>query len=395
MTNYQFLNSYTFNNGVTLKNKIVMAPMTTMASFHNGMLTQDELDYYETRSGGPGMIITAVANVSDSGKGFEGELSVAHDEMMDGLTQLASVLKKNGSKAVLQIFHAGRKSTTKILRGETPVSASAIAAEFPTNSETPRELTHEEIEEIITDFGEATRRAIIAGFDGIELHGANTYLLQQFYSEHSNRRSDEWGGSRDKRMTFALRVIAEVQKAIDTYATKPFLLGYRVSPEEVETPGIRLEDTLYFAETIKDKIDYLHLSMGDYKRTSINNPDDKTPIIEHFTKTINGDIPLIGIGSVERPEQADEVLELGTDLVAIGREFLREPKWVQKVMAQDEGSIRTQISPLDLDELRIPKVTQEYLKVAFRSVMHFTTDPDEYVNYQNQLAPMEGIEKKI
>ncbi|EMS74298.1 putative oxidoreductase [Enterococcus durans IPLA 655] len=395
MSEYQFLKPFQFNKGLTLKNKIVMAPMTTMASFYNGMITKDELDYYATRSGGPGMIITAVANVSNSGKGFEGELSVATDQMIPGLRRLATTLKKDGAKAILQIFHAGRKSNSKILRGEQPVSASSIAAVYPPDSETPKELTVTEIKQIIKDFGCATKRAIEAGFDGVELHGANTYLLQQFYSENSNQRTDEWGGSRDNRMKFPLAVIAEVNKMIDQLANRPFILGYRISPEEIETPGIRLADSLDFVDAIKHHVDYIHLSMGSYKRTSLNDKTDTIPILAKFSQIIANDIPLIGIGSVEKPAEADKVLENGADLVAIGRELLREPQWVQKIMSGDEVSIRKTISPSDLDELVIPPVMQTYLKESFYNVMHFTTDMNQAENYQHQVAPMEGFEKKL
>ncbi len=395
MNDYQFMQPFEFRNGVTLKNKIVMAPMTTMASFYNGMITKDELDYYAARSGGPGMIITAVANVSDSGKGFEGELSVADDQMIPGLRRLATTLKKDGAKAILQIFHAGRKSNAKILRGKQAVSASAIAAAYPPDSETPKELTAEEIKQIITDFGAAAKRALEAGFDGVELHGANTYLLQQFYSENANQRTDEWGGSREKRMNFALAVIAEVKKVLAAFADEPFILGYRISPEEIETPGIRLEDSLYFVDTIKNSVDYIHLSMGSYQRTSLNNQADTTPMLEKFSNITANKVPLIGIGSVEKPAEAEEVLANGADLVAIGRELLREPQWVQKVASGDEASIRTTISPADLDELAIPSVMQVYLKEAFYNVSHFTTDSNQAENYQNQAAPMEGFEKKL
>lgn len=395
MADYQFLEPLQFNNGITLKNKIVMAPMTTMSSFYNGKITQDELNYFAARAGGPGMIVTSVANVSDNGKGFEGELSVAHDEMLPGLKNLAATIKKDGAKAILQFFNAGRKSTSQVLRGETPVSASAIAAEFPPGLETPRALEQEEVEQIIKNFGAATRRAIQAGFDGVELHGANTYLLQQFYSANSNQRSDEWGGDREKRLRFPLAVIKEVTETIEKYATDPFLLGYRISPEEVETPGIRLEDTLYLAETIKKQVDYIHLSMGSYKRTSLNDETDTTPILKKFAEKIANEILLIGVGSVELPKDAEEMIDGGADLVAIGRELLREPRWVEKVMMGDEASIRTTMSFADMEELGISGAMQTYLKESFGSVMNFTPDGKKAENYQNQAAPMEGFEKKL
>lgn len=394
MTEHNFLNSFTFKNGLPIKNRVVMAPMTTMTSFYNGMVTTDEINYYAARAGGPGMIITGVAYVSENGKGFEGELSAASDEMIPGLTKLATTIKKDGSKAILQIFHAGRKTTSKILRGTPPVSASPIAASYPADSETPQELTESEINTIIDEFGEATRRAILAGFDGVELHGANTYLLQQFFSENSNRRTDKFGGSRENRMTFPLAVIRRVKAEIETYATTPFLLGYRISPEEIEVPGIRLEDSLYFVEKIQSEIDYLHLSIGSYKRTSLNNPDDTETLLSQFANVLTNETPLIGVGSVENPQDAEAVLSDGAQFVAIGRELIREPKWVQKVAQNDLSSIRTQLSPLDLEELAIPSVMQHYLTTAFKPVMNFTGDGIA-ANYQNTFAPMEGFEKKL
>lgn len=372
-----------------------MSPMTTMTSFYNGMVTTDEIKYYATRAGGPGMILTGVANVSDDGRGFEGELSVAHDEMIPGLTQLAKAIHKDGTKGILQIFHAGRKANSSILRGTQPVSASAIAASYPTNSEVPRSLTAAEIQQIISDFGAATKRAIQAGFDGVELHGANTYLLQQFYSENSNQRTDEWGGSRKKRLKFPLEVINKVKEIAKKYSKRPFVVGYRISPEEIETPGIRLEDSLFFVDQIKDSVDYIHLSIGSYKRTSLNNPNNKNSLISQFAKHTQGVLPLIGVGSVETPRDAEAVMAEGADLVAVGRELIREPQWVQKVAKNDLASIRTEISPLDMDELNIPPVMQSYLRKSFYSVMHFTDDPAVYKDYKNTFAPMEGFEKKL
>ena len=395
LANYNFLETFTFKNGVTLKNKVVMAPMTTMSSFYNGMVSKDELAYYAKRAGGPGMVSTAVANVTPNGKGFEGELSATSDEMIPSLRSLAETIQSKGAKAVLQIFHAGRKTFARIIGGEQPVSAGTVKALYPEDSETPRALTSDEVEAIIKDFGQATKRAIIAGFDSVELHGANTYLLQQFFSENSNQRTDKWGGNRDERITFAKAVIKEVQSVIDKYATKPFILGYKLSPEEIEKPGIRLEDSLYFVEKIKHDVDYIHLSMGSYLRTSLNNPEDKKPILNYFIETIGPEVPLIGLGSVETPKDAQEVINKGASLVAMGRELLREPNWVEKVQRNDENSIRTTISASDMDELSIPTVMQTYLKTSFHSVMHFTTDTSEQDSYSIQMAPMEGIEKKL
>src|SRR5690606_8912264 len=157
----------------------------------------------------------------------------------------------------------------------------------------PREMSEEEILDTIAAFGEATRRAIEAGFDGIELHGANTYLIQQFFSPHSNRRTDKWGGDIEKRMTFPLAVVSAVQEAVSKHATEPFIVGYRISPEEIEEPGITMEDTLQLAERLAEaNLDYLHLSVGTVWRGSIREQDDTTPLLERLRDHLNHKIPL-------------------------------------------------------------------------------------------------------
>ncbi len=129
MTDYNFLNPYRFRNGAVVKNRIVMAPMTEMSAHENGAITKDQIDYYGMRSGGVGMELTACAYVTPAGKGFEGNLGVDSDRMIPGLAKLAQAMKLNGTKAILQIFDAGRMTNSKILRGQQPVSASAIAAD--------------------------------------------------------------------------------------------------------------------------------------------------------------------------------------------------------------------------------------------------------------------------
>ena len=396
MNSRNFMQPYQFKNGLVLKNRVVMAPMTTMASFYNGQITSDELAYYALRAGGPGMLITGVAYITERGKGFEGQLGIASDLHLAGLKALAKTIKQNNTKAILQIFHAGRMTNSKILRGMMPVSASAISAERP-NAEIPEALSEEEIYAIIKDFATATHRAIQAGFDGVELHGANTYLLQQFFSPHSNRRVDQWGGSFENRTRFPLAVIDSVKKTIESFAESPFILGYRISPEEFETPGIRFQDTLKFIETLTmSGIDYLHSSIGHIGRVPLNEGHDQTPIIQQISSVINGRIPLIGGGSVQSPDEVQQALDRGLSLVAMGRELIREPLWMQKVENHDEQSIRYRISEAEMDELKIPPAMQTYLNESFREVMDFTTDCAKPTDrYLSQVAPMEGYEKKL
>lgn len=386
---YNFLKPYTFKNGVTIKNRIVIPPMTEAAALENGAVSQDELRYFNIHTGGVGMFIIPTMNVSDDGKGFEGEPSVASDKFMPGLKKLASTVQQNGTKAILQIFHAGRMSNSKILRGVQPVSASAVAALRP-NAETPRELTEAEIEQIIDDFGQATRRAIQAGFDGIELHGANTYLMQQFFSPHSNRRTDQWGGSLENRMRFPLAVIKSVHDTVEKYADDKFIVGYRISPEEIEEPGIRLADTLKFIDVLADQpINYLHVSMGYAWRTSLNDKSDDEPIILKIKNAVNGRLPIISVGSVEKPADAEKLINAGIDFAAIGRESIRDPKWVQKVELGQENSIRYQMSLAELDELGVNSAFLDFL-YALHADLHLVDYDQPKDDFDKQLDGVEG-----
>lgn len=353
---------FTFKSGVTLDNRILMAPMTTNSSFENGMFTTDEHLYYERRGGEVGGIITACAHVKEDGK-FAASPSVSSDLHIESLSKLAKRIQSTGSKAILQIFHVGRMGSAKSLRGLQPVSASAVPP-MRDNAETPRELSGEEVEELVQDFGEATRRAIQAGFDGIEIHGANTYLIQQFFSPHSNRREDYWGGSLDKRMNFPVEVVNAVQQSIRKYAEKPFIFGYRISPEEIEEPGITLEQTLTLMNKLKMfDLDYFHVSLGNIFGSSLRDTTDKSPVIKRIQDEIGSDVPIIGVGNIITPDDAVQAIdELGIPLVAIGRELIIDPDWVLKVKEGKEEEITKLLNAEDREALYIPDAMWEYMQ---------------------------------
>ncbi len=183
---------FTFPNGVAIKNRLILAPMTHCSSHSDGTVSEQELRYYRSRVQGLGMAITAAASVALDGKGFNQQFGVHDDAMLPGLKILADTLHQQDTLAILQIHHGGRMSPPELVPDGKIYSASAIPASRK-GSPTPLEMTEAHILQTVQAFGDATRRAIQAGFDGVELHGANTYLLQQFFSPHSNRRTDHWG----------------------------------------------------------------------------------------------------------------------------------------------------------------------------------------------------------
>ncbi len=350
----KLLSSYTFSNGVELKNRIVMAPMTNFSSNQDGTVTEDEVNYYARRSRGVSMVITACTYVTPNGKGFHGEFGADRDEMIPSLRQLATAIKEQGAKAVLQIFHGGRMCPPELVPNGDIVSASSVPATGSPN--TPRELTESEVDEIINAFGETTRRAIEAGYDGVEIHGANGYLIQQFFSPHSNRREDRFGGSLEKRMTFPLAIVDQVKRVVEEHADSTFIVGYRFSPEESETPGITMGDTLTLVDALANKgLDYLHVSLNEFFSTARRGVEDLSKTrIDYLLETINNRVPLIGVGSIYTAEDAQKALDAGVPLIALGRELIIDPDWVQKVAEGKENEIVTKLNKNKQEELVVP-----------------------------------------
>ncbi|WP_416730412.1 NADH-dependent flavin oxidoreductase [Fictibacillus sp. JL2B1089] len=345
--------SYRFKNGVELKNRVVMAPMTNFSSNEDGTVTDEEIRYYERRSEAVGMVITACTNVTANGKGFPGEFAGDTDDMIPSLRRLASAIKAKGSKAILQIFHGGREVPPELVPNGDVVSASNIPS--GEGKPVPRELTSEEVSSIIRDFGEATRRAIEAGFDGVEIHGANGYLIQQFFSPHANRREDQWGGSLEKRMAFPLAVVDSVKKAVAEYADDSFIVGYRFSPEEPETPGITMADTLALVDALSaKKLDYLHVSVMDFWSEPRRGVEDTRSRIEIINERVGDRVPVMGVGSIYTADDAIKALETGVPFIALGRELIIDPDWVQKIEQGTESEIVTKLDKTKQDELVVP-----------------------------------------
>ncbi len=341
-------------SGVEIKNRIAMAPMTHSSSNEDGTVSDAELAYYARRSGGVGTVITACTYVIKNGIGFPRQFAADTDEMIPSLRRLATAIQKQGAKAVLQIFHGGRMCSPKAVPNGDVVSASDVPAERE-GAAVPRPLTTGEIDEIVQAFGEATRRAIEAGFDGVEIHGANGYLLQQFFSPHSNRRSDEYGGSLENRMRFPLAVVKAVLDAVEAHASSPFLVGYRFSPEEPTTPGIEMDQTLALVDCLADLgLDYLHVSLHDYRSQPQRGVDDTRSRIELLAEQIHGRVPLMGVGSIKTPDDALVALKLGADFAALGREIIVDPDWVEKVQTGRTDEIDTTLTAADQERLVVP-----------------------------------------
>ncbi|GAB2953187.1 flavocytochrome c [Hafnia psychrotolerans] len=337
--NPQLLSPFTLPNGTVLKNRVLMAPMTTCTGFYDGTVTRELVEYYRARAGSIGTVIVECCFIDDKGLAFPGAIGIDNDSKIDGLAKIADAVKSQGSKAVLQIYHGGRMSEPKLIGGQTPVAPSALAAPRD-GAATPVALSAEEVDGMITKFGEGVRRAIEAGFDGVEIHGANTYLIQQFFSPNSNQRDDKWGGSRENRARFPLAILDITHSMAQKHADSSFIIGYRFSPEELEEPGIRFADTLYLLEKLAARgLDYLHFSLGYSLRPSIVDTTDPTPLIDKYIAMRSdtlAKIPVMGVGGIVNKDDADLAMEHGYDLVAIGKACIAYPDWTDRVASDQK-----------------------------------------------------------
>ncbi|CAM4196886.1 NADH-dependent flavin oxidoreductase [Lacicoccus alkaliphilus] len=348
---------FTFKSGVHVRNRLMMPPMTTFSADENDFVSDEELAYYEERANGVGTIITACAYVSDNGKGFEGQMSIAGDETIGRLRALSDVIHEGGAKGIVQLYHGGRLAVPHLTPGGETVSASAVVPlsdrGFYSIDQTPRALETEEVYEIIEDFAQAARRSIEAGFDGVELHGATGYLLQQFVSPHSNLRTDEF----QDRHLFALKLIEAVKQVVAEHAVKPFMVGYRFSPEEPETPGITMKETFEFLDALieTDALDYLHMAATDAWSPARRGVDSEKSRTELIAGHVDGRLPVIGVGSILTARDASAVLEKGgMDFAAVGRALVVDPKWVDKIRDGEEEAIIDHLTEHDRTKAVIP-----------------------------------------
>lgn len=348
-------------SGVTLPNRLALAPMTTYSSHPDGTISDPEIDYLRARAaGGLGTIITAACYVERAGQGFVGQWACDDDRHIPSLARAAEAIKAEGAVALLQIHDAGRMSDPRVLNGQPPRSPSDVIAPRP-NFLPPRPMSEEEIHGSIAAFAAGARRAMQAGYHGVEIHGANTYLIQQFFSPHSNLRDDDWGGDLTRRMRYPLAVAKAVREAVGPAG----VVGYRFSPEEIEEPGITMQDTYALVEALcaQGGLDYLHISLRDYLMGSLREKEDTASRIALVAERIQGRVPFMGVGSVRTQADGEAVLAAGADLVAVGRVALTEPDWANKIRAGE--AVRTHLLPEGGDAAAIlpPPMYQRLLGV--------------------------------
>jgi NADPH2 dehydrogenase len=304
--------------GVTLKNRIVMSPMC-MYSSHNedGHLQNWHRTHYTTRAVGQvGLIIVESTAVTPQGRISPQDLGIWSDEHIEGFKELVGLVKEHGAKMGIQLGHAGRKA---VLEGEI-LAPSALA--FNDKMKTPKEMTITEINKTVEAFKNGAERAAKAGFDVIELHGAHGYLIHQFLSPLSNKRTDEYGGSAENRY----RLLREVIDAVKTVWDGPLFV--RVSANDYHAEGLTAEDYIPFANWMKEQgVDLIDVSSGAVVPAHIHAYPGYQVKYSETIKNGTG-IATGAVGMITSAVQAEEILQNDrADLVILARELLRDPYW--------------------------------------------------------------------
>jgi 2,4-dienoyl-CoA reductase-like NADH-dependent reductase (Old Yellow Enzyme family) len=342
-------------NGVRLESRLAIAPMTTWSGNVNGTVSDQEIAYYERRARLSSLFISACIAVSPTGVTFDRQFIAFDDVVLPRLKKMAEAMKSGGAKAILQIHHGGSEAKKEwTLFGQT-LSASAVPS-YSDPNQVPEAMTEEQVEIVIKEYGLATRQAIRAGFDGVEIHGANHYLIQQFVSAHFNKRTDEWGGSLEKRLRFPFAILDEVISIAQKYADDSFIIGYRFSPEEMfHDKGYDLQDTLKLVDgLIEHGVHYLHVSQGNIKALPHGNQSGDHTIVRQLSAHIHGRVPLIAVGGIHFPDQAVSGLRDGADLIALGREAIMDPDWTEKVRTGKIDQIKSVLDLSGQHELVVP-----------------------------------------
>ncbi len=324
-----------------IPNRAVLPPMGTGLCSKGGTVSEELLAYMQRQaSGGAGLLISEITAVHPTGVVSPFELGAWDDQFIPGLSKLAGVMQAFGGKAVMQLHHAGRESLYMLKKGKAigPSAAPSLVYGQP-----PREMTREDIHEIIASFGTAAYRAKAAGFDAVEIHGAHGYLLTQFLSAISNHRTDEYGGTFAGRARFVIEIVRQVRQNVgDRF---PVLL--RISAEEYIKNGYTVDEVLSIMPDLVDAgVDVLHASVGTH-----GSPAGVTSAPPEFETGFNvwradkikksAGIPVIAVGRFNDPRPANDVIARGeADFVAFGRQQLCDPDFLEKARQNRFEDIR-------------------------------------------------------
>jgi 2,4-dienoyl-CoA reductase-like NADH-dependent reductase (Old Yellow Enzyme family) len=327
---------------VRLKNRVIKAPQHTGLANPDGSITDRMLRYYKSVAfGGVGMVIVEYAWIdNDASRASPCQLGIAGMDHIPGLSLLAQTVQANGAKAAIQISHAGRQRFTL----EQPKAPSAVPWEelYAAGCPAPQALTFDEILQIVRSFGQAAKRAQVADFDMVEIHACHGYLISNFLSPRTNKRTDWYGGSLENRMRFLLEVVAEIKGQVGP----EYPVCVRVSGTDYEPDGTTIEETVELCRRLEAMgVAAIHMSGGNHHQT-IHEVSPMGISLAHnvwaaaaVKKEIS--IPVIASGSINLPGLAQRILVEGKgDFIGLGRPLWADPEWPLKAMQGRLGDIR-------------------------------------------------------
>ena len=328
--NSNLFKKYTFNNKVEAPSLLTVAPMTLFGSNPDGTISEEEKEFLKIRATNVGLYILGATCTSLEGLAFDNQPRAFDDKDIPSNEERVKIVKAQGALAINQIHHGGCLGLKRI----SGVPVKAVSAEVfnkelekkgELNDETKAiDLTEEDIKRIINDFAKATEISIKAGYDGIEIHGANNYLLQQFYSGYYNKRNDEWGGSLEKRMKFPLEIVDACCKIRDKYKKPEFIIGYRLSPEEPFDDGITMTETLALVRALLQKpLQFIHISQSKFFQEVRRGEGVGVPRLKVIHDEIKGKMALIGVGGLLTAEDFNKALNSGyVEFVGAAKAFM-------------------------------------------------------------------------
>ena len=360
MDKSQLLEKITLNNGTVVPNHLAIAPLTLFSSNPDGTINDEEREYLKLRATNIGLYILGAQVVSKEGITAINFPGTFCDKDLPSIKERADIVKSQGALAINQIHHGGALAL-KQYSGMTPVVPSkdiAVEEAKKRGADTDmHELTDNEINEIIEKFANATELSIKAGYDGVEIHGANNFLIQQFYSPHTNKRKDNWGGSDEKRMNFALKIVDAVCKIREKHNCPKFIIGYRLSPEEPYEDGITMTETLKLIKALVQKpIQYIHISQKDYFKKTRRGEGigiERLKLIHDITKD---KVALIGVGGLKSEKNIYDAFKTGfSEFIAVGVASMLNPDFAILLKEGKGDKINLELDPQHPELYKMPK----------------------------------------